>query len=315
MADLRFTSRFKQDYRRGMRRGCDVKKLKSLLALLLRGAPLPLDCRDAAVKGTNARVCRVEPGWLLVYQAEKGVVTLLRMKLIPGRRPKAAPPMGLWFRTLLRSPVKTALTVLLLAAASFLLLDNLSAYVMQTEAVRQAEKAAEGVLTVERSEVRNPQDGTRSWFLLTEMGERYRGDTYTYDTVHHQALSASDLEALEALPYVDAVDRRFMTAGVSEDYARLDGPSGDYDYVDRLVLEATVAEAGIFDYGSNIDAESARCLTLKDVTVLAGDRKKLDEQLEMLNGKAPGSLPKRGWRPCPPPVSPFISWGPSASCC
>ncbi len=286
MADLRFTSRFKQDYRRGMRKGCDVKKLKSLLALLLRGAPLPLDCRDAAVKGTNARVCRVEPGWLLVYQAEKGVVTLLRMKLLPGRRPKSAPPMGLWFRTLLRSPVKTALTVLLLAAASFLLLDNLSAYVMQTEAVRQAEKAAEGVLTVERSEVRNPQDGTRSWFLLTEMGERYRGDTYTYDTVHHQALRASDLEALEALPYVDAVDRRFMTAGVSEDYARLDGPSGDYGYVDRLVLEATVAEAGIFDCGSNIDAESARCLTLKDVTVLAGDRKKLDEQLEMLNGKA-----------------------------
>ena len=32
------------------------------------------------------------------------------MKFDSRKRPKAAPPMGLWFRTLLRSPVKTALT-------------------------------------------------------------------------------------------------------------------------------------------------------------------------------------------------------------
>ncbi len=42
---------------------------------------------------------------------------------------------------LFRSPVKTVLTVLLLAAAAFLLLDNLSSYAMQTEAVKQADRA------------------------------------------------------------------------------------------------------------------------------------------------------------------------------
>ena len=62
MAKLRYTARFRLDYRRGMRKGCSLGKLKSLLALLCRGAPLPLDCRDTAVRGTKARACRVEPG-------------------------------------------------------------------------------------------------------------------------------------------------------------------------------------------------------------------------------------------------------------
>ena len=129
------------------------------------------------------------------------------------------------FIMLFRSPVKTVLTVLLLTAAAFLLLDNLSSYAMQTEAVKQAEEQVEGVLTVERSQVRNPWDGTRSTFLLsdpTNPGETYREDC-SYESTHHEALSVSDLEALEALPYIDAVDRRYMTDGVSEDYFRIDG--------------------------------------------------------------------------------------------
>ena len=135
MNQIRFTLRFRLDHRRCKRKGCDMKKLRVLLELLRLGAPLPLDSRNASVKGTKARACRIEPGWMLVYQTKEGMVTLLRMKYIPRKRPKAAPPLGLWFKTLFRSPVKTVLTVLLLAAAAFLLLDNLSSYAMQTEAV------------------------------------------------------------------------------------------------------------------------------------------------------------------------------------
>jgi hypothetical protein len=53
---------------------------------------------------------------------------------------------------LFRSPVKTVLTVLLLTAAAFLLLDNLSSYAMQTEAVKQAEEAAAQFLGFLRDE-------------------------------------------------------------------------------------------------------------------------------------------------------------------
>ncbi len=192
------------------------------------------------------------------------------------------------FKMLLRSPVKTTLTVLLLAVACFLLLDNLSSYAMQTEAMRRAEDAVEGVLTVEHSMVRNPWDATRSTFLLsdpTNPGETYR-DECSYESTHHEALSVSDLEALEAMPYIDAVDRRYMTAGLSEDYYRIDGAYGDYGYMDRLVIEATVTS---INQSGNIDIykyDSAWRYTLDDVNVLAGDRKTLDQQVKALDGKA-----------------------------
>ncbi len=288
MNTLRYTARFRRDYRRGLRKGCDPAKLRALLELLRRGAPLPRDSRDAALRGTEARVCRVEPGWLLVYRVKEGTVTLVRVKYVRRERPTGAPPMGLWFKTLLRSPVKTALTVLLLAAAAFLLLDNLSSYVMQTEALKQAEEAVEGVLTVERSPVEWPIDGTDSWFLLTELGESYRGRV-TYESTHHEALTEADLEALEALPYIDAVDRRYMTAGVSADYARIDGAWANYGFMDRLVIEATVAGKGINeDYARGMYQSNAGIynLMLEDVTLLAGNRAALDEQLRSLNGKA-----------------------------
>ena len=130
MNKLRYTARFKRDFRRGAAKGCDPEKLRALLELLRRGAPLPLGSRDGPVKGTEARACRVEPGWLLVYRIKDGVAVLLRVKYIRRERPTGAPPMKHWFRTLLRSPIKTVLTVLLLAAAAFLLLDNLSSYAM-----------------------------------------------------------------------------------------------------------------------------------------------------------------------------------------
>ena len=288
MAKLRFTWRFRLDYRRSMCRGCSLEKLKSLLALLRRGSPLPLDCRDTAVRGTKARACRVEPGWVLVYQAKEGMVTLLRLKYKRRERPKATPPMGLWFKTLLRSPVKTALTVLLLAVASFLLLDNLSSYAMQTEAVREAEEKVEGVLTVERSPVSNPQDGTNSLFLLsgpTNPGTNLRED-HNNESIHHEALSVKNLDDLEALPYIDAVDRRYMTAGISEDYQRIDGAYADYSFMDRLVIEATVKLVStVTNYDKYTYDSTWRC-TLADVAILAGDQKHLDEQLRALDGEA-----------------------------
>ncbi len=286
---LRYTSRFKRDYRRGAAKGCDPAKLRSLLELLRRSAPLPLGSRDAAAGNAQARTCRVEPGWTLVYRVKEGEVVLLRLKYSRKDRPKAAPPMGLWFRTLLRSPVKTALTVLLLAAAAFLLLDNLSSYAMQTEAVRQAEEQVEGVLTVERSPVNYPADGHMAYFFLTALGKSDRWNSY--ENTHHEALTAADVEALEALPYIDAVDKRYMTAGVSEDYARLDGPMGNYGYTDRLVIEATVVNTYLNDgYNQtmllNNGIEEVRNFRLRDVTLLAGDRRTLDQQLAVMDDTA-----------------------------
>ena len=291
MANLRYTARFKRDFRRGVAKGCNPEKLKALLELLRMDAPLPLGSRDGAAENGEVRSCRVEPGWQLVYRLKEGEVTLLRMKYIRKERPKAAPPMGLWFRTLLRSPVKTALTVLLLAVACFLLLDNLSSYAMQTEAVKQAEEAVEGVLTVERSRVIRPVDGANSQFLFTDPtcpGQSY-WESVRYETKHHEALSEEDLSALEALPYIDGVDRRYMTAGVSEEYTRHDGPQANYGYMDRLVIEATVKSYEDFpdqrpSFTRHPD-DGNRIFYLKDVELLAGDTAILEQVTQLLNDR------------------------------
>ena len=292
MANLRYTARFKRDYRKGVAKGCDGEKLKALLELLRLDYPLPLGSRDAAAENAEVRSCRVEPGWQLNYRVKEGEVTLLRLKFARKERPKAAPPMALWFKTLLRSPVKTALTVLLLAVAAFLLLDNLSSYAMQTQAIRQAEEAVEGVLTVERDPVIWPQDGTQSWFLITDPtnpGNIYWGPRFTYENMHHRAITAADLEVLEALPYIDAVDKRYMTAGLSGEYTRSDNPIAWYGFTDRLVIEATVSgwedrdNESVFTY---CYVDGVRAYKLADVNVLAGDPSKLEEQLKSLDGKA-----------------------------
>ena len=291
MNKLRYTTHFKRDFRRGTAKGCDPEKLRVLLELLRRDAPLPLSSRDRQMKGTNAHACRVEPGWQLVYRKKEGVVILLRVRYIKKDRPTAAPPVKLWFQTLLRSPVKTALTVLLLAVACFLLLDNLSGYAMQTEAVRQAEAAVEGVLTVEKEAVRLPQDGVQSWFLLTDPTNPAGNYTKsrTNENIHHRALTAADLDALKALPYIDAVDRRYMTAGLSAEYPRSDNPTAWYGFMDRLVIEATVS--GYEDKENDTITtycyvDGVRHYWLKDVTLLAGDGAKLDQQLEVYGGRA-----------------------------
>ena len=194
------------------------------------------------------------------------------------------------FKMLLRSPVKTVLTVLLLAVACFLLLDNLSSYAMQTEAVRQAEAKVEGVLTVERSQVLRPADAMTTEFLFTDPTSQetsyYR--YVRYENIHHEALSEDDLAALEALPYIDTVDRRYMTAGISEDYKRLDAPISYYGYTDRVIIEATVNGYEDFPEFARIrpsytiaDGDGNRIFYLKDVVLLAGSRGAL-EQLEKL---------------------------------
>ncbi len=297
MNKLRYTLRFRRDYRRGVRKGCDGGKLRALLELLRLGSPLPQSAKDSSLPWAEARACRVEPGWVLVYRVREGMVTLLRVKYIQKERPRYTPPLMLWFKTLLRSPVKTLITLLLLAVSSFLFLYNLSGYIIQKEASRQVEESYEGVLTVEHKMVRSYRDPRLlSPFMLTDPtnpGETY--GRYLNEDYHHQPLTQEEVTALEALPYVDAVDRRYMTAGISEDYSRLDTYREFYNSADRCIIEATVLwsktdpdwERTIaYTAGHYNDYSVVRNFALGDVTMLAGNPAWLETQLRQYNGQA-----------------------------
>lgn len=302
MAKLRYSAHFKRDFRQGVKRGCDPEKLRSLLELLQREAPLPLDSRDGPMKGTNVRACRVEPGWLLVYRIKEGVVILMRVQYIKKERPTGAPPMKLWFKTLLRSPVKTALTVLLLAAASFFLGSNLAGWAMQQKAARQVEESAVGVLTAEKSLPKEMANPTMGVFLITDpTNPGMNPGKITNENYHHAAFTAEDMAALAALPYIDGADKRYMTAGVSEDYRRMDNYKKYYNYTDRCILEGTVIANELDEYWQKFNGldvagdgsyttslyepEGFRDIWLTDVKLLSGDEAWLDLIRETYGGR------------------------------
>lgn len=70
MLTPRRSGAFKRDVRKAEKRGKDVAKLRTILALLIAGSPLPDRCKDHPLKGdwSGFRDAHIEPDWLLIYR-------------------------------------------------------------------------------------------------------------------------------------------------------------------------------------------------------------------------------------------------------
>ncbi len=198
--------------------------------------------------------------------------------------------LGIHLKSLYRSPLKTVLTLLLLAAAAFLFLYNLSEYSVADREYREARNQYEGVLTVEEHPVPD-QSGSLEFFLLTDETGRIgnygtaltEGDLdLTYENYHQQSLEEDLIEKLGSLPHISRVERRYLTAGVSPDHTRLDTDLTYYPYNYRCVLTATVRSrffSSVHDtepwktFRKMFDSlESVEWMELEDVELLAGNQ-------------------------------------------
>ena len=67
---IRWSSRFKKDYKKAMRRGKDIAKLDDIIHKLSLGEPLPESLHDHPLSNNWAhhRECHIAPDWLLIYQ-------------------------------------------------------------------------------------------------------------------------------------------------------------------------------------------------------------------------------------------------------
>ena len=74
------TAQFKRDVKRAKKRGKDIAKPRTLLALLVGKKPLPATYRDHPLHGiwSNYREAHIEPDWLLIYGLEGGKLRLVR---------------------------------------------------------------------------------------------------------------------------------------------------------------------------------------------------------------------------------------------
>ncbi len=146
-------------------------------------------------------------------------------------------------KTLLRSPAKTILTFLLVAAASFALFSRVTDYAVTTRESAKAESFYYGVAALDNS---SPMIGY------------YIPDPKPWPT-------EEQLKEFSSLPGVTLADARHSTTGLVEDYKRIIDPDCHYDS-SNFVLEGTYV--GYEEYGE--EPYVRRLLNFDDVKVHAG---------------------------------------------
>lgn len=76
--DVIWTSQFKKDYKRAIKRGLKIDLLDDIIRLLAKGKPLSNVSRDHALTGNwiGHRECHIQNDWLLVYRIDQEVLVL-----------------------------------------------------------------------------------------------------------------------------------------------------------------------------------------------------------------------------------------------
>ena len=79
MLDVRYSARFKKDYKTVVKRGYNPRLLQDVLEILCSEQPLPPKYKDHNLTGNydGHRECHITPDWLLIYKIERETVTLL----------------------------------------------------------------------------------------------------------------------------------------------------------------------------------------------------------------------------------------------
>lgn len=80
--NLKYTSRFKKDFKQAIKQKKDIDKLLDVIERIAKGEKLEAKWKDHALSGnySGARECHIEPDWLLIYEVFEDtlVLSLLR---------------------------------------------------------------------------------------------------------------------------------------------------------------------------------------------------------------------------------------------
>ncbi len=78
MLKIRYSSRFKKDFKNIVKRGYNIKLLENILSLLINDKPLPVKNLDHPLSGIyfGYRECHIASDWLLIYKLERDNKTI-----------------------------------------------------------------------------------------------------------------------------------------------------------------------------------------------------------------------------------------------
>lgn len=171
--------------------------------------------------------------------------------------------LKLAFKTLFRSPVRTMIILILLIAVTFALFSQVIEYSVALREMNRAAEQYDGVGAIEVEPARAVFFGTayagdpRYAFLDPRVGVYDTWDDYADSPIPYERLTQEQIDAVSNLPYVESVDTRYMTAGVAENYVRLDDGNPMYSYtstclsegiLENIRLENEYEEYGIKQY-------------------------------------------------------------------
>ena len=80
-----WSTQFKKDYKRSMKRHLDINLLDDIIRKLSKGEPLDDTNKDHPLSGNWAgfRECHIQPDWLLVYKIEDMPLALSQNTIMP----------------------------------------------------------------------------------------------------------------------------------------------------------------------------------------------------------------------------------------
>ena len=162
----------------------------------------------------------------------------------------------LTLKTLLRAPIKTILTFLLLVAASFALFSKVTDFAITMREIAHAESFCKGVAAL---------DNTTPEIFVQGSGSGLVSDYTVYEVEGKPWPTEEQIEGFTSLPGVTLADTRYMTAGLVEGYKRL--REEGYN-TGKFVIEGTYVGC---EYTPNTTGVME--LTFEDIRVLASDDK------------------------------------------
>jgi ABC-type antimicrobial peptide transport system permease subunit len=196
---------------------------------------------------------------------------------------------SLSLKTLLRTPLKTIMTFLLIALASFALFSRIADYSVTAREMKKVEDSYHGVIAIDNGVP--ILDSLKQQFSNLPKSTSYipparANKTPLVSPVAPPSLTREQIDAFSKLPN-SAAENRFMTGGVIENSERLSpavSPEYDwgYDYGARFIIEGTFSghsERPFINPGGFV-------LSFSDINQLAGRRLYQDgETMPLLVGQ------------------------------
>lgn len=144
-----------------------------------------------------------------------------------------------------------------------------------TVTMREIEKAAEqynGIGAIEVTKANSGIFGAYFTELPTYILHDQRVDTSNvskdsiWQAPHYEAITKEYIDSMCSLPYVSEVDLRYMTAGISDEYKRIDDRDYFYNYADQCIVEGKLEYAAV----SKVEDIVTNRLTFSNVKVISG---------------------------------------------